>query len=177
MPTEDEIEHAKIHLRAKAHAEATVYSLNNSYLTQHQKASVEAVYQFPLGLMGFAYGLLALGSDQTWLNAYWNASFLGALAWAFAAYGPTGFVAKIGFLTGGWAATLLDLALAAWALYEHRWLIAGLLAGTAFGLTSPAMLPTWLWAWQGKGMNIKYRIAKRLFGVNFPFEHHLRVGS
>jgi len=173
MTPEEEVAHAKLHLRASAHAEASVYSLNNPYLIPTQKAAVEAVYQFPLGAMSFAFGCLALAADQSLMAAYLNASFIGALAWALASFGPTKLISRIGFITGGWVATLIDIALAAWAAYEQRWAVAGIMATTAFGITSIVMSPTWLWSSQGKGMNPKYRIAKRLFGLVFPFERHL----
>lgn len=160
-----------ISARAAARAEAMVYSINNTYLSPTQKAMVEAVYQFPLGIMGIAFSLLTLIADQSILTGYLNASFIGGLAWVAARFLPGRlFFIPISLITGGWGQLLIQLGFAAYALVEHRWALAAILGLSAFGIMSVIELPMWLWGATKSGMNAKYQIAKRLFGTVFPFE-------
>ncbi|WP_426034951.1 hypothetical protein [Brevundimonas sp. DC300-4] len=167
---------SEMRANANAHAEASVYTLNNPYLTAFEKAQVEAIYQFPIGVMGFSFGALALFGEQSLYFAYLNSSFHGFLAWVVARYKPGNLVPPLGFITGGWVMTIINLALAGYALYLERWGVAAFMGLSAFGITSAVMLPLWLWHLDerrlpaGQRMHAKYLIAKRRWGMSFPFE-------
>lgn len=162
-PTADEV--------ARAKAEGLTYSMANPYLTPIQKAQVEAVYQFPLGVMGIAFSLLTLVAHQSILNGYLNASFVGFLAWLAARYLPGRlFFIPVSIVTGGWGQTIIQLAFAGFALWQQRWALAAILMASAFGLTSPVELPMWLWHMAAGGIHAKYAIVRRMFGPVFPFQ-------
>lgn len=170
MTTEDiDAVRARIHAEASAHAEGTVYTMTNTYLSRTQKSMVEAVYQFPLAVMGYAFGLLTLLADQSIYFAFLNASFIGGLAWLLARYKGR-YVAPVGLYMGGWIETVINLAMAAYALYLQRWGLAAIFVLGALGATSVVMLPMWLWGVTSKGLHAKYAIAKRMWGMTFPFE-------
>lgn len=162
----------EIEPKAVAHAEALVYSLNNPYLTLHQKAQVEAVYQFSFGVLSYAFAGLTLLADQSIGAAYLNASIVGAVAWLISRYMMVGkLYLPLSVVLAGNGSTLIHLALASYAVWSGRWGVGIALGLEAFGLLSWAMLPAWLWPMLfGGKMNPKYRIAKRMFGIIFPFE-------
>ncbi len=171
----DEAVRDEINRKAAAHAEATVYSLNNAYLSRVQKAEVEAVYQFSFGIFTYAFAALALVADQSFWTAYLNATFIGALAWGLSRFVMVGKVyLPLSLVLAGNGGMLVHLAIAAYALFERRWGVAAFVGLEAFGLMVMFMLPGWLWPMLfGGRMNPKYRIAKKMFGVEFPFERDL----
>jgi hypothetical protein len=91
------------------------------------------------------------------------------VAWAFARFMPGRIFWPIGLLFGGWGVTLILLALAITAAAIARWDVAIFLGLASIGITSIVELPMWLWA-TSKKLNPKYAIAKRMFGMTFPFE-------
>ena len=164
----------EIYRKAAARAEATVYSLQNNYLTTDQKAKVEAVYQFPLGVMHYALAFFALWLRYPLWNAFLAASVVGAVAFLAARFLPGRLFWTVGLLFGGNISTLIVLALAGVAVWMGLYWVAVYLALAGFGLTSFVELPMWLWTWSSRQrINAKYGIAKRMFGVTFPFEAEL----
>jgi hypothetical protein len=171
MSSDDEIR-AEMHRKARAHAEAMHYSLNNPYLTREQKAEVEAVYQVPFGVFSYAFAYFSLYMGMDFVAAYGDAAILSALAWlACRTFMNPRIWLPVAFVVAGVFGTVLHLAIAAFALYRHRWGVAAFMGLEAFGLLAVFMPPMWLWAiFLGGRLNPKYRIAKKLFGIEFPFE-------
>jgi hypothetical protein len=171
----DEATRDEMSRKATAHAEATVYSLNNTYLSRFQKAEVEAVYQFSFGIFTYAFAALALLADQAFWTAYLNATFIGALAWMLSRFVMVGKVyLPLSLILAGNGGMVVHLAISAYALFERRWGVAAFVGFEAFGLMAIFILPNWLWPmFFGGRMNPKYRIAKKMFGIEFPFERDL----
>lgn len=174
MTSETDAARARIHQQAAAKAEATVYSLNNPYLTDYQKAQVEVVYQFPLAAFGYTFGVAALAFGQSFGMSYGIATAVSLITWIAARYLPGKAFIYPGFLFAGNISSLISLGLAAWALVESRWWIAGFMVADAVGVASFLTLPMHLWSMTSPGLNAKYAIAKRMFGIRFPFEADLR---
>lgn len=160
---------AEIRVTAEARAEATVYSLNNPYLTQREKVMVEAVYQFPMGVQHFAFAYFALWMGYSFWEAWLSSTAVGVAAWILARFLPGRLFWPIGLVFAGTINTVLILALAVAAIVVGRYGIAAYLAASSFALTSFIEAPMWLWS-ATRQMNPKYLIAKRMFGTTFPFE-------
>lgn len=171
--TEDAVRD-KVHRQAKAYAEARVYSMNNEYLTKAQKFYVEGIYQTPLGVFDFALlAMLAFGKEGNYLEAYLTAAFVN-LCFALAIWAETSIsMAKLGFIFAGIAHTVACLSLSVYMAIFGNFVGAGIGVACALGLTSFLAPSLWLYNFLGRGMNPKYRIAKKLFGVRFPFEDEL----
>lgn len=165
--------HADIHRAAAVRAEATVYSLNNTYLTTAQKAELEAVYQFPMGVMHYALAFFALWTKYPLWNAWLAATGVGAVAWFLARLLPGRLFWPIGLLFGGNASTLICIVLAITAAVMGHYGAAAYLVLAGIGFTSFIEAPMWMWSIENRRMNSKYLIAKRMFGVTFPFEAEL----
>ena len=173
-PNPDEAVKERIHRHAAAYAEAVVYSMNNAYLTREQKAFVEAVYQTPLGVFGYVLlGHLAFVEPRS----YWVAFLVAAICNAVLAVpwwlGANTTIARVGFLFAGTVTTVMDLGFAAFFGYQGDWLAVGIAVASAFGLLTLIAPSTWIYNVLGRGLHPKYRIAKRLFGLEFPFERDL----
>lgn len=162
----------EIRRKAAARAEATVYSLNNSYMTQEQKAKVEAVYQFPFGLLDYALAFFSLWLKYPMWNAWLAASAVGIAGWIAARFLPGRLFWPIGLVFGGSISTLISIAFAITAVVMGQYGVAIYLGLAAFGITSIVEVPMWLWS-AGRRMNPKYGIAKRMFGITFPFESEI----
>jgi len=170
----DDVIRERIHRQASARAEATVYSLNNTFMTKEQKAKVEAVYQFPIGVMEYALACFALWLHYPLWNAYLTASVVGIVAWCFARFLPGRLFWPVGLLFGGNVSTIICLVLAGTSVWMGLYAVAVYLALGAFGVTSFLEVPMWFWARSEKNrMNAKYGIAKRMFGLTFSFEAEL----
>ena len=172
--TDDSVK-ADIHRVAAAKAEATVYSMTNPYLTAHEKARVEAIYQFPFGIFTYVFAHYALVGHQTFWVSYGAATFAGIVAWLFCQSMPrTKLIWWAGFVLAGWGGTIIQLAIAIYALFQRRWGVAAFVGLEAFGIMTMFMAPMWAWTiFNGRRMNPKYVIAKKLFGTVFPFETQL----
>jgi len=174
---ERETDIARVHIDQQgiARAEAAAYSLSNSYLTDNEKAQVEAVFQFPLGAFGFTFGVVALALGQGFGMSYAIAAAVSVIAWIGARYLPGRLFYYPGFLFAGMMGTVISLGFVAWALVESRWWVAGFTAANALGIAAVAMPPIYLWTMSSPRLHAKYAIAKRMFGIRFPFESDLRV--
>ena len=148
------------------------YSMNNPYLTRLQKAEVEAVYQFALGAFGYGFASFSLTMHQSLLSALGDAALLSAVAWLVSKemMGSKAF-RTAGFFFAGIFATVAQLALAGYAAFVGEYVVAAVLCLCAFNLHALVTPPLWLWAiFYSGGLHPKYRIAKRLYGLEFPFE-------
>jgi hypothetical protein len=159
----------RIHRKAAVRAEAIVYSLNNPYLTTKERAMIEAVYQFPLGVLHYAFAFLVLWSEYASLDAWLLASVISVLAWAIARLLPGRLFWPVGLIFGGNISSLLCLGLAISTAVTGRYGATAYLFLAGFGITSVVEAPMWLWS-LSRRMNPKYGIAKRMFGTVFPFE-------
>jgi hypothetical protein len=164
-------------LSAGAHAEACVYSLNNPYLSRMQKGAIEAGYQLPFGAFYYTLILLLIiNGVNSWFNAYLVASAISIAFWTISWFIPGRFAASIGILFAGSSLTVGCLMLAGVAAYQGLYDVAGIaavisLAGGFLLLISP---PMWLYIMFSKEMNPKYVLAKKMWGLVFPFEKYLR---
>ena len=173
-PSSDDAVRERIHRHAAAYAEATVYSMNNAYLTREQKAFVEAVYQTPLGVFGYTLlGHLALVEPRSYWVAFLVAAFCNAVSSVPWWVGANATLAKVGFFFAGTVTTVIDLGFAAYFGYQGDWLAVGIAVAAAFGLLTWIAPSMWIYNVLGRGMHPKYRIAKRLFGLEVPFERDL----
>jgi hypothetical protein len=172
-------DHESIHRQAAAFAEATVYSLNNNYLTRLEKALVECIYQMPGGVFCYVFlGHLALVEPRSYTTALLYAAIcniaLAILLWV--SLSPA--LAKqeflfIGSFFGGNVASLISIVMAGYLAYKRLWLGAGLGLGCAVGLAAIIEPSTFIYTILSRGMHPKYTIAKKLFGTRFPFEQSL----
>jgi hypothetical protein len=161
---------ADIHLMAAARAEATVYSLQNTYLAARQKAELEAVYQFPLGVFFYAFVAFTLVVGTGPLSAYILASIISLPAWLFARFVAPRWLYYFAFLYAGWTSTVVALGVAVWAGFQQDWITLAFALASIFALDTFIELPMWLWIAASRKMNAKYVLAKKMFGVAFPFE-------
>lgn len=174
----------EISLKAMAMTEATVYSLNNPYMTRLEKAQVEAVYQIPYGVMDYTiiYFLLIYHfppGQFPFGTAFIIGTMVSAGAWGICLHIPPKLALALSFVLCGNVRTLVCVAAAAICAWSGRYGGAVYLGLAAFGITCPIQLPMWLWMWGWiwspyQSMHFKYKIAKRLFGITFPFEQHLK---
>lgn len=136
-----------------------------------------------VSIRGFHYAVafFALLEHRGIVSSYLLAIPISIVALIFARRRPKGQMywltwSWFGLLFGGWGETLICLVLAVEAAILHRWDIAIYLGLAAFGFTALFEAPTWLWGIGaqrirgGRYMSPKYVIAKRLFGMRFPFE-------
>lgn len=170
----DNVVSGRIHRHAVAYAEAQTYSLNNNYLTKAQKAQVEAVCQFPIGLFGYLLlGHLAFAEPQSYLTAFIFAAACSAVVAIPWWYMANTTIAKAGFLFAGGVTTVIELGFAVYLGYHGYWPAVGIAVASALGLLVMIAPSMWIYSLLSRNMNPKYRIAKKLFGVNFPFEKDL----
>ena len=163
-----------IHRRAAAYAESAVYSMNNSYLTKVQKAYVESLYQLPLGVFSYSFlAMLAFGKPGNYLEAFLVAAFTSS-CFAVAVWVEASMAwVKIGFIFAGPAATLVNLVLAGYLGYQGNWVGVGLGLAAALGVLALIAPSTFLFTIFSRRMHPKYMLAKKLFGIRFPFEDDL----
>jgi hypothetical protein len=162
-----------IRRKASNQAEASVYSLNNPYLTKTQKFWVECWYQLPIAVFQITlFSLLILTFKSEWkMNEAVVASYaIGTAASLINWAAPLKPILAIGSIFLGWMGTLIDLGFAGYFVYEKQWWFAGLAVAASIGLLSiisPSMI---LYTVLSQRMHPKYEFAKRHFGVRFPFE-------
>jgi hypothetical protein len=160
-------------IKAGARSEASVYSLNNPYLSRQQKAQIEAVYQFPIG--AFEYSLIAvliIRGFSGWLDAYLVACAVSVPVWAVSWFIPGRLVAAVGTLFAGNFSTIGCLVLAGFAAFHGQYIVAGIAVAIAFlgGVLAIVSPPMWLFSFFSRGITAKYRLAKKMWGTVFPFE-------
>jgi len=164
---------AEIHRKAAARVEARLYSLENAYMTQEQKAKVESVYQFPSGVFDYSFALFALWQHLPIWPSFVGASVIASTAWLFARFLPGRLFWPLGIFFSGNVAMLICLLAAGYAMLVHLYGVAVFLVLAGYGATTFIEAPSWLWNLTSRGMNSKYGIAKRMYGITFPFETDL----
>ncbi len=166
----DDLLRAEIARRAAAKAESMVYSMHNDYLDQEEKALVEGIYQLPIGMFNYV-GLGALALDPHSLTHAWLAACVAStVATLFVWTAMSRGLALAGVPFGGWVSTLVCLAGSAWFAYSGQWLCAAVMAVASIGILAPIVPSVWIFTVMSRPIHVKYRIAKRLFGTEFPFE-------
>ena len=166
----------QIHRQASAYTEAMVYSLNNQYLTQMQKALVECVYQVPGGAFSYAFlAHIAFAARPSYFIAFLLAGACNAgiaiFLWFSAGPGLAGkTLLFMGGLFAGRISSVINILFAAYLAYRGLWVGAALGLAFAVGLAALIQPSTFIYASLSQGMNAKYSIAKKLFGIKFPFE-------
>lgn len=164
---------AEIHAKAAARSEATVYSMQNTYLTVPQKAQIEGIYQFPSCVMDYGFIVFAVVLGYPFWHAWALATGASVVGWIAARFLPGKLIYPLGMVLGGWTSTIACLIAAVWAATHHHTGAALYLVVAAFGITSFVEIVTWLWTISSRRMNAKYEIAKREWGTVFPFESQL----
>jgi hypothetical protein len=177
MPTQtDEEIRAAIHRKAKAHVEATHYSLENPYLMREEKAYVEAWFQTPVGSFNVAaLLLLALRPElHLWQIYVWAGTLSVVAALILRFYSPPQLLVVLGALFAGKFESAWSVAFAAYFIYSGKWLLGLFAVACAIGLTAVLCPGLWLNSVMSRGMNSKYAFAKRMFGITYPFEADLK---
>jgi hypothetical protein len=145
------------------------YNLKNTFLTEQQKAVVEAWYQFPLGIFEILlFSSFIFWSDVTiWkiiLYSYLFGLLIAFLNWRFI----NNFFIKLGYLVGGNASTLICIGFAIYFGFNSQWLfmiIAILSSLGLIGIISPSVVLYSILS-INKG-HPKYIFAKKYFNINF----------
>jgi hypothetical protein len=168
--------------KARATAEAMVYTLDNPYLTRAQKDEVERWFQLPGELM--ALSLLTCTVVAQFVPVRW---FLilgvpvavnlasGILNWW--CYHPGVVRTLWGTLVHPLLMYGITLVAAVFLLYERAFLWAALVVAAKFGL---AFFLEWHIALYSMlavnhDIHFKYLFFKRYYGVQFPFEADLHL--
>lgn len=164
-------------LSAGAYTEASVYSLNNPYLSRMQKVIIKAVFQLLIGVFSYAFiVMLIVNGAGGWFNAYLTASAVSIPFWAISWFIPGRFTASLGTFFAGSFCTIGCLVLAGIAAYQGLYVVAGIAAIISIG-GNPLLLispPMWLYNIFSKELDPKYILAKKMWGVIFPFEKYMR---
>jgi len=165
-----------IRKQAKAYSEASVYVLNNEYLTTLQKTYVEGIYQLPGGVFVYALlGYIVFVEPRAYVNAIIFAGVLNSVATILIWFSLNETIARIGgIIFGGSLPSIICLSLAVYMGYQNEWI--GFLIGitSASGLTSLIEPSTYLFSILSPSpMHPKYMIAKKLYNIRFPFEDYL----
>jgi len=162
---------------AKVRSGAYVYSLKNTYLSNLQKALVEAVFQVPIGVFGVAWlTYMAVTPPPAYLRGYLFAAAVNLVfaipLWAAARAWATRPVLFLPwrYVFAGRAASVIDLVFAAYLAYHQRWIAAAIGVGCALWLSTLFAPSLYLYMGLSRRMHPKYAIAKKLFGVRFRFE-------
>ena len=116
-------------------------------------------------------GLIFLHDGQVLLRDYGIAAALSTIIGFVLMVSPNRFFRTMGMVVvGGWVATILQLGVAGYFAYSGWWGATAVAVLAAVGLLSfivPMML---LWNIGSGGLHPKYRLAKRMYGLTFPFE-------
>jgi hypothetical protein len=168
---------AKAKSHARAYDEASVYSLDNPYMTTPQKAVVEAVVQTPIGAFSYTLlGYLAFVQPPNYMKAFLLAALVNVVVglglW-FAArprLAQLGLLLPVGFLFAGRASSVINLLFAGYLGYHRDWIGVAIGVVSAFGLSSLITPSTYLYSAFSHRMHPKYLLGKKIFGLTFPFE-------
>jgi hypothetical protein len=172
----------KIYQMAAAHAEATVYTLENTYLSKEEKTEVELWFQLPGNMMVYSYLIVV-----TWFAAYGQLNWsiiigipvvvniiVGLLNWHF---NNKIFVFKL-YITilHSWILHLVSFGVAAFLFYKGLILLAIISLVAPFGLLAfvePHLLFYSILAKKYR-MHPKYAFFKRFYRYEFPFEEVIK---
>jgi hypothetical protein len=168
----------KIYESAAAHANATVYAMGNTYLSQEEKTEVELWFQLPGNVMFYAYVVVAIWSVAVeplgWSKIIGMPLAVniiaGLLNWHF--YNKN-FVYKL-YLTclHSWVLYLIGFGAAGFLFFKGEIILAIISLVGPFGLLSFAELHLYFYSTLAKKyrMHPKYAFFKRFYRHQFPFE-------
>jgi len=168
----------EIYKKAAAHAEATVYTLGNTYLSKEDKTEVELWFQLPGNVMLYAFVIVAIWSvvvgPLPWSKIIGIPLavnvIVGLLNWYF--YNKN-FVYKL-YLTflHSWTLYLVGFGAAAFLFFKEAIALAIISLVAPFGLLAFAEPHLFFYSTLAKkyGMHPKYAFFKRFYGYEFPFE-------
>jgi len=173
-----------IHQKAAAYAEATVYTLGNTYLSQEKKTEVELWFQLPGNVMRYSFVIVAIWSvvvgPLPWSKIIGIPLavnvIVGLLNWHF--YNKN-FVYKL-YLTflHSWILYLVGFGAAAFLFFKGAIALAiiSLALVAPFGLLAFAEPHLFFYSILAKKyrMHPKYAFFKRFYGYEFPFEEVIK---
>lgn len=144
------------------------YDMKNPFLTDEQKVTVEAWYQFPIGIFAFIFfGCFAFFENLTVLEIIFYSYLFGIIIalinWKFLL---KSFI-FLGHIFGGNISSVIFIGFAVYFGFEHNWILMTLAIMDSAGLlgfVSPSM---WLYSFFSIKKNIhpKYIFADRYFRV------------
>lgn len=171
-----------IYQKAAAYAEATVYTLENIYLSQEEKTEVEHWFQLAGNVMLYSFEIAAIWSvvvePLPWSKIIGIPLavnlIIGLLNWHF--YNKN-FVFKL-YLTifHGWILYLAGFGAAAFLFYNGAIALAIISLVAPFGLLAFAEPHLIFYSILAKKyrMHPKYAFFKRFYGHEFPFEEVIK---
>jgi hypothetical protein len=139
------------------------YDMKNYFLTDDQKATVEAWYQLPIGIFTFIFfGCFVLFENLTILEilfySYLISTIIAIINWKFYLK-PLIF---LGHFFGGNISSIISIAFAIYFGINHQWLLMTLAIADSFGLLGILSPSTWLYSFLAK-IHPKYYFASRYF--------------
>lgn len=172
----------KIYQKAAAHAEATVYTLGNTYLSKEEKTEVELWFQLPGNVMFYSFVIAAIWSVAVG-PLRWSKIIgiplavnviVGLLNWHF--YNKN-FMHKL-YLTflHSWILYLVGFGAATFLFFNGAIALAILSLVAPFGLLAFAEPHILFYSILAKKyrMHPKYAFFKRFYGYEFPFEEVIK---
>ncbi|GAB4343128.1 MAG: hypothetical protein Kow0089_18700 [Desulfobulbaceae bacterium] len=172
----------RIHKKAAAYAEANVYALGNTYLSQEEQTEVELWFQLPGNVMLYSFVITAIWS-VTVEPLHWSKIIgiplavnviVGLLNWYFY---KKNFVYKF-YLTflHSWILYLVGFVAAAFLFFKGAIVLAIISLLAPFGLLAIAEPHLLLYSILAKKyqMHPKYAFFKRFYGYEFPFEELIK---
>lgn len=168
----------KITQKAMATAEATVYTLDNPYLSQEAKNEMEMWYQLPGNIMTYAFVLVAIWNvvvePLRWSIIIGIPLMINVIIGLFNWYFYNKNLVRKCYLTflHRWMLILVGITAASFLFYKDAIALAILSLLAPFGLLSPAELHMFLYAILANKyrMHPKYAFFKRFYGHVFTFE-------
>jgi len=167
--------------KAAAHAEANVYSLNNSYLTAEEKQEVELWFQLPGNVMLYAFVITAIWSVV-----------VAPLSWSLIIGIPLGVNVIVGLLNWyfykknlvyklyltflySWILYLVSFGAAAFLFFKGAIVLAIISLVAPFGLLAIVEPSIYFYSILAKKhrMHPKFAFFKKEYGHTFPFEQDL----
>ncbi|MFA6262578.1 MAG: hypothetical protein WC760_14015 [Bacteroidia bacterium] len=162
----ENLEFQKVLLENKE--ELQQYDMKNSFLTDEQKATVEAWYQFPIGIFSFTFfSCFAFLENLTVLEIIFFSYLFGIIVaivnWKFLLK-PLIF---LGYIFGGNVSSIISIAFAVYFGFENNWILMILAIMDAIGLLGVASPSMWLYSFFSAGkIHPKYIFATRYFKLS-----------
>lgn len=141
------------------------YSMKNNFLTENQKATVEAWYQLPIGIFNVTFfGCVILFNNvailEILLYSYAISTIIAIINWKLYL---KSFI-FLGYIFGGNISSIISILFAIYFGFEHRWILMVLAILTSVGLLGFLAPSTWLYAFFSiNKIHPKYIFASRYF--------------
>lgn len=162
-------------------ANANTYCLTNPYLTKEQKAFVECWSETPESAFTWVILMAPLwsSSPSLWHHIVAAAAFSIVISLVFGLFPSKALVFPLGFIAAGNVGMLIRLCLIGYCFYSG-WNWYGLYGIVSlFGIGTIVAPGMWIQCFFGYAggmkMNPKYAIAKRVYGVQYPFENRFSL--